>query len=100
MRNPLRLPWRIRLSTMMLLVVIAALATYIVVDRWQRAQEVRRLAAQAQPRRERTESNRRTTHSWILTAERTTRPAVAATWPPGGCRTAARGAPSAERTTR
>ena len=40
--------WRIRLSTLMLLVVIAALATYIVVERWQRVQEARRLAAEAQ----------------------------------------------------
>jgi hypothetical protein len=35
--------WRFRLSTLMLLVVIAALATYIVVELWQRA-EARRLA--------------------------------------------------------
>jgi hypothetical protein len=28
--------WRFRLSTLMLLVVIAAFTTYIVVDRWQR----------------------------------------------------------------
>jgi len=40
--------WRFRLSTLMLLVVIAALATYIVVERWQRVQEARRLAAEAQ----------------------------------------------------
>ena len=40
--------WRFRLSTLMLLVVIAALATYIVVERWQRAQEARRLAAEAE----------------------------------------------------
>jgi type II secretory pathway component PulL len=40
--------WRFRLSILMLLVVIAALATYIVVERWQRAQEARRLAAEAE----------------------------------------------------
>ena len=38
--------WRFRLSTLMLLVVIAALATYIVVEQWQRAQDARRLAAE------------------------------------------------------
>ena len=38
--------WRIRLSTLMLLVVIAALATYIFVERWQRVQEARRLDAE------------------------------------------------------
>jgi hypothetical protein len=43
--------WRFRLSTLMLLVVIAALATYIVVERWQRVhlagEEHRRLAGEA-----------------------------------------------------
>jgi hypothetical protein len=54
-----RLRWRLRLSTLMLLVVIAALATYIVVERWQRVhlaeeehrrlvEEVRRVRQQAQ----------------------------------------------------
>jgi type II secretory pathway pseudopilin PulG len=40
--------WRLRLSTLMLLVVIAALASYIVVERWQRVQDAsrRRLAAE------------------------------------------------------
>jgi hypothetical protein len=38
---------RLSLSNLMLLVVIAALSTYIVVERWQRAQEERRLAAEA-----------------------------------------------------
>jgi hypothetical protein len=40
--------WRFRLSNLMLLVVIATLATYIVVERRQRVQEVRRLAAERQ----------------------------------------------------
>ena len=38
--------WRIRLSTLMLLVVIAALASYIVVEHWQRALETRRHAVE------------------------------------------------------
>jgi hypothetical protein len=40
--------WRFRLSTLLLLVVIAALATYIIVDRWKREQERRRLEASHQ----------------------------------------------------
>jgi hypothetical protein len=57
---------RIRLSTLMLLVVIAALATYIIVERWQRVQEARRLAeakwalrqAQAQVQRAQAQARR------------------------------------------
>jgi hypothetical protein len=37
--------WRIRLSTLMLLVIILALAMTLVVDRWNREQERRRLQA-------------------------------------------------------
>src|SRR5262249_8432041 len=37
--------WRFHLNTLMLLVVIVALATYIVVERWPEVQEKRRLAA-------------------------------------------------------
>jgi hypothetical protein len=35
--------WRIRISTLMLLVVIAGLASYIVADLWHRAEDARRL---------------------------------------------------------
>jgi hypothetical protein len=37
--------WRFRISTLMLLVIIAALATTLVVDRWKRRQEEQRLVA-------------------------------------------------------
>jgi hypothetical protein len=43
-RDPPR--WRIRISTLMLLVVIAALVSYIVADRWYREREARRLGAE------------------------------------------------------
>jgi hypothetical protein len=36
--------WRIRISTLMLLVVIAGLASYIVADLWHRAEDARRMA--------------------------------------------------------
>jgi hypothetical protein len=35
--------WRIRISTLMLLVVIAGLASYIVADLWHRAEDARRM---------------------------------------------------------
>jgi hypothetical protein len=37
--------WRFRISTLMLPVIIAALATTLVVDRWKRRQEEQRLVA-------------------------------------------------------
>jgi len=39
--------WRIRISTLMLLIIIAALAMALVSERWNRAVEARRLAAEA-----------------------------------------------------
>ena len=51
--------WRFRLSTLMLLVVIAALATYIVVERWQRVQqEASRVQREASRRRMAVEQRR------------------------------------------
>jgi hypothetical protein len=43
-RDSLR--WRIRIRTLMLLVAIAGLASYIVADQWRRAEDARRLAAE------------------------------------------------------
>jgi hypothetical protein len=42
--DPDRSRWRIRLSTLMLLVVIAALVSYIAADRWHRRRQAQRLA--------------------------------------------------------
>jgi hypothetical protein len=38
--------WRIRIRTLVLLVVIAGVASYIVADQWRRAEDARRLAAE------------------------------------------------------
>lgn len=38
--------WRLRLSTLMLLVVIAGLVSYIVGDKWNTQQEMKRLMAE------------------------------------------------------
>ncbi len=46
--DPQRPRWRIRLSTLMLLVIIAALASYIVAERWHREQQARRLETSLQ----------------------------------------------------
>lgn len=39
--------WRIRISTLMLLVIIAALASALIVERWQRTVEAQRALADA-----------------------------------------------------
>jgi hypothetical protein len=40
--------WRFRLSTLVLLVIIAGLVSYIVADQWHRQREARRLEAEMQ----------------------------------------------------